>query len=255
MDNKTALITGASSGLGASFARYLSGKGLRVLLTARREERLEQLCMEINNAGGEARYFPADLSIEADRIALFEFVQRQEIPVDILINNAGFGWYGFFSEMQWETAAQLLAVNMEAAAHLTHLFLPEMLARGNGHIINIGSIAGGLPNQGIVMYGASKAFLNVFTTALYRETRGSGVTASVMRLGPVDTEFYDQARMLENGRSVPAEKAAIPVERVNKALWRLIRHPRRFVYVPRWLVLSRYVENLFGGIIDLIDYR
>ena len=102
------------------------------------------------------------------------------------------------------------------------------------------------------MYGASKAFLNAFTTALYRETRGSGVTASVMRLGPVDTEFYDRARALENGRSVPAEKAAIPVERVNKALWRLILHPRRFVYVPRWLVLSRYVENFFGGIIDMM---
>ena len=95
MDNKTALITGASSGLGASFARYLSGKGLRVLLTARREERLEQLCTAINNAGGDACYFPADLSVDADRIALFKFVQEQEFPVDILINNAGFGWYGY----------------------------------------------------------------------------------------------------------------------------------------------------------------
>jgi len=252
MDQKTALITGASSGLGESFARFLSGRGLRVILTARREERLKSLCAEIISAGGSAIYFPADLSNEAGRAGLFEFVRGKEITPDILINNAGFGWYGYFYEMPWETASNLMAVNMAASAHLTRLFLPDMLARGSGHIINIGSIAGGLPNQGIAMYGASKAFLNAFTTALYRELRGSGVTASVMRLGPVETEFYDHARSLENGLSVPAEKAAIPVERVNQALWRLICRPKRFVYVPRWLVLSRYVENLFGGIIDLL---
>jgi uncharacterized protein len=100
------------------------------------------------------------------------------------------------------------------------------------------------------MYAASKAFIDAFTTSLYRELRGSGVAASAMRLGPVETEFYDQARKKENGKSVPAEKLAIPVEKVNRVLWRLLNHPRRVVYVPGWLGISAIVEPLFGWLID-----
>ena len=168
----------------------------------------------------------------------------------MLINNAGFGWYGYFNQMQWQDARNLLAVNVEALAHLTRLALPDMLARRSGHIVNISSIAGGLPNQGIAMYAASKAFVDAFTTALYRELRGSGVTASAMRLGAIKTEFYERARSLKNGSAVPAERYAIPVERVNSALWHLLRRPRRAMYVPGWLYLSRWVEPLFGALID-----
>ena len=100
------------------------------------------------------------------------------------------------------------------------------------------------------MYAGSKAFLDAFTTALYRECHGSGVKVSVMRLGPVRTEFFDQARTKENGYSVPAERFAISTERVNRALWRLLRHPRRVMYVPGWLALSKYLEILFGAVID-----
>ena len=112
------------------------------------------------------------------------------------------------------------------------------------------SFAGGLPNQGIAMYSASKAFIDAFTTSIYREMRGSGVTASVMRLGPVETEFYDQANKKENGYAVPAEKWAIPVDSVNKALWKLLSRPRRVMYVPGWLRISAIVEPLFGWLID-----
>ena len=104
----------------------------------------------------------------------------------------------------------------------------------------------------VAVYAASKAFMDAFTTSLHRELRGSGVHASVMRLGPVKTEFYDQARELKNGRSIPAEKFSISTEQVDSVLWRLINHPQRVVYVPGWLAVSRCVEIIFGGVIDRI---
>lgn len=248
--NKIALITGASSGIGASFARFLAGHNLHVILTARRKERLSAIAREICTQGGSADYYPCDISDPAARQRLVDQIYSEVGRIDVLINNAGFGWYGYFQKMAWSDAARMMAVNVEAAVHLTRLILPDMVKEKRGHIINISSIAGSLPNQGIAIYAASKAFLDAFSTSLYRELRGSGVFVSAMRLGPVETEFYDQAKRMENGRPIPAERFAIPVERVNAALWRLLRHPRRVVYVPGWVRLSRLVEPLFSGLID-----
>jgi short-subunit dehydrogenase len=246
---KTVLITGASSGIGASFVRFLAEKGLNVLLTARRKDRMLELVQANGSMNGKVKIFPADLGIYDERMKLFESITKS-YQVDILINNAGFGWYGYFHRMPWETARQMFAINMESVAHMTSLFLTGMLDRRSGHIINIGSIAGGFPNQGIAMYSGSKAFLDAFTTSLYRELPGSGVHASIMRLGPVQTEFYDQARNLENGGSIPAENLAIGVDKVNKSLWRLLNRPSRVMYVPGWLWISQFVEPLLGGIVD-----
>ncbi|MDO9546037.1 MAG: SDR family NAD(P)-dependent oxidoreductase, partial [Pelolinea sp.] len=251
-NGKNAIITGASSGLGASFTKFLAQAGMHVVLIARRKDRLEKLQADINLKGGKASIFQVDLSIEKEREMLFVQILAEIGPIDILINNARFGWYGFFYDMKWELAKQMAEVNMQAVMHMTNLFLPAMVARKSGHIINIGSIAGALPSQGIAMYSASKAFIDAFTTSLHRELRGSGVHVSVMRLGPVKTDFYDQARELENGRSVPAEKHAISTGRVNSALRDLINHPRRVVYVPGWLAIIKYVENFFGWAVDLL---
>ena len=250
LKGKTAFITGASSGIGAAFAVYLAEQGLRVILTARREKRLLDLAEQIKQSGGEAAYYPCDLSDPAARERLAKTVQAETGHVDILINNAGFGWYGYFYKMAWADAARMLAVNIETVAHLTRLFLPKMVDRGQGHIINISSIAGGLPNQGIAIYSASKAFVDAFTTSIHRELKGSGVAASAMRLGPVETEFYEQAKEKENGNAVPAKKWAIPVESVNRALWKLLNRPRRIMYVPGWLRISAIVEPLCGWLID-----
>jgi len=251
-NNKTAVITGASSGVGASFAKFLAQTGMHVVLTARREERLKDLQTEIITLGGKASFYTADISEEDERVSLFKKINAAIGDVDLLINNAGFGWYGYYSDMPWELVKQMMAVNMMGVLHLTNQFLTGMLAQGKGHIINIGSIAGGLPNQGIAVYSASKAFLDTFTTSLYRELKGSNVHASVMRLGPVKTEFYERSREFENGGSIPAERFAISTDRVNAVLWRLINHPKRVVYVPGWMAVSRYVEPIFGGVLDRI---
>lgn len=251
-NSKIVLITGASSGIGAKTAEFLASKGFTVLLAARRKDKLAAVVETIKKMGGKAHFFEADLSIEQARIDLIAQLDRETLLPDILINNAGFGWYGHFETMSWQTGRDLIAINIEAVAHLTHLVLPGMLQRGYGHIINIGSVAGKLPEQGIALYSASKAFLDAFTSSLYRELRGSHVTASVARLGPIQTEFFDAARSHKNGGNVPAEKMAIPAEVVARRLYRLIAHPRKVVYIPWTLFISPLLETFFSGIIDLV---
>ncbi len=246
------LITGASSGIGAKTAEFLASKGFTVLLVARRKEKLSALVETIRQQGGKAYFFEADLSIEQARIDLIERLRKEDLMPDILINNAGFGWYGHYETMTWQTGRDLIAINIEAVAHLSHLVLPGMLHRGFGHIINIGSVAGKLPEQGIALYSSSKAFLDAFTTSLYRELRGSPVTVSVARLGPIKTEFFDAARSHKNGGNVPAEKMAIPAEVVARGIHRLIRHPRKVVYIPWYLFISPLLETFFSGILDLV---
>lgn len=244
--NKTAIITGASSGIGEATARKLAQMGMQVILVARREERLAGVQAAITSAGGKALAIAADLGSEKERVRVFD----QAGKADVLINNAGFGWYGYFHEMSWETAHEMLRVNIAAAAHLTSLFLPGMLVRNYGHIINVGSIAGSLPSQGVAMYGATKSFLDNFTSALVRELRGTNIHASVVRSGAVRTGFGEAALQKENGGHVPTEKVGITSERIALEISKVLIQPRRVVYVPRWLGVVPWLELSFGWAID-----
>jgi short-subunit dehydrogenase len=246
--NKIAIVTGASSGIGEATARQLARSGLQVVLVARRLERLLGLKAEIESAGGKADVIAIDLRSESNRLHLFEQVRE----VDVLVNNAGLGWYGYFNEMSWETAREMLQVNISATAHLTSLFLPGMRTRNTGHIINVGSISGSIPSQGIVMYAASKSFMDAFTTALYRETRGTQVQVSVVRAGPVKTEFCESAFNRAGGGHVPTERMGVTANQVAWHIWKLLLHPRRVIYIPRWLQIVPWVELSFGWLEDLI---
>ena len=249
-DYKSALVTGASSGIGAATARKLAAKGLKLLLVARRIDRLAALAEEIQVAGGEAETIQADLCIESERKYVIEQAIARTGGVDVLVNNAGLGWYGYYEDMPWNVAANLMEVNMTAVAHLTNQFLPHMHRQNRGHIINIGSIAGSLPNQGIALYSASKSFLDSFTTVLHRELKGTQVQCSIVRAGPVSTEFFDMAEKRPSGLRVPAEKFAITSQAVADRIWGLLLRPRRVIYVPRPLAIAPWLEILFGGIID-----
>lgn len=247
---KIALITGASSGIGEATARLLSLQGLHTVLAARRVERLTKIAEGIREQGGQANVIPVDLTQEVDRIRLYERVLGEIGPVEVLVNNAGFGWYGFYADMPWETALEMLQVNVTAAIHLTHLFLSDMRSRNSGHIINIGSVSGSIPSQGIALYGASKSFLDAFTTAVYRELGGTNVHIGVVRAGPVTSEFYQQAKKRLYGRTIPGERFAVSSERVAACIWRLLRNPKRIVYVPTLLRVTPWIELLFGWIAD-----
>lgn len=248
--NKPAIITGASSGIGAATARELARHGSHVVLIARRQERLQELSAEIQAAGGNAQVIAADLSQAAEREAVVSQVLNTMNAPGILVNNAGLGWYGYYADMPWETALEMLRVNVEAVVHLTRLLIPAMRQQNSGHIINIGSISGSLPNQGIAMYGASKAFLDAFTTSLYRELVGTNLHISVVRAGPVKSEFYHNAKNRPGGLPVPAERFAISAEQVARNICRLIIRPRKVIYVPAGLCLAPWLEILFGRIID-----
>jgi len=251
MDNwkdKIAVVTGASSGIGAATARRLAREGMRVVLVARRADRLETLAEDIRADGGTARILPADLTQEADRLR----VCAEAGAADVLVNNAGLGWYGFGSDMPWKMALEMLQVNVEAVAQLTISFLGRMRLRDAGHIINVGSISGSIPSHGIALYGATKSFLDNFTTALYRELTGTRVHVSVVRAGPVRTEFGEVALSKENGGHVPTEHVGVTANYVAWRIWKLMLRPQRVIYVPGWLGVVPWAELAFGWIIDRV---
>jgi short-subunit dehydrogenase len=244
--NKMAVVTGASSGIGEAVARKLANQGLDVVIVARRRERLETLARKIRADGGIAHVLTADLKREADRARLSE----QAGQAEVLVNNAGLGWYGYGDEMSWKTALEMLQVNVEAVVQLSLSFLSRMRRRNSGHIINIGSISGSLPSQGVALYGATKSFMDNFTTALYRELSGTRVHVSVVRAGPVKTEFGEAALLHKNGLHVPTEKMGVTAENVAERIWTLIRRPRRLIYIPGYLRFVPWLEISFGWIID-----
>jgi hypothetical protein len=250
--NKIAVVTGASSGIGAATAKKFADEGLLVILVARRLERLKDLAEEILQKGGKAQFIPADLTQEEDRAGVIQEVTGRFGGADVLVNNAGLGWYGYGAEMSWKTALEMLQVNVEAVAQLTLGFLKKMRVRGSGHIVNVGSISGSIPSQGVALYGATKSFLDNFTTALYRELRGTRVHVSVVRAGPVRTEFCETALQRENGMHVPTERVGVTSEHVAQRIWTLIRRPRRVIYVPDWLRVVPWAELTFGWVIDRV---
>ncbi len=248
---KIAVVTGASSGIGAATAKALALRGLKVVLVARRKNRLDDLAAEIRKNGGEALVIAADLSDAQERLRVHEEVRSAYGAADVLVNSAGFGWYGFGADMPWPLARRMMQVNVAAVVHLTQMFLRDMKARNGGHIINIGSVIGKLPSQGIALYSATKAFVDTFTTALYRELRGTNVHVSVVNSGAVaDTEFYKSASALEGAERMPAERFGVKPEVVADRIWSLLVKPRRAVFVPRLLGLVPMVEFYFGWAMD-----
>ncbi|MCX7681410.1 MAG: SDR family NAD(P)-dependent oxidoreductase [Anaerolineae bacterium] len=249
---KAAVVTGASGGIGAAIALRLARAGMRIALVARNRERLEALAAQVREAGGAAVVIVADLADEGERLRAYEQIRAALGPVDILVNNAGLGWYGESTEIPWSLAAQMLEVNVVAVVRFTLLFLPEMKVRRAGHIINIGSIAGSIPSQGIALYSATKSFVDAFTTGLHRELRGTGVRVSVVRAGAVATEFFDRVTSRFDRLQLPLKRWGIAPEAVAERVWKLLRRPVRVAYVPDVLRIVPWIELAFGWLMDRI---
>jgi uncharacterized protein len=247
---RTAVVTGASSGIGQATAERLAREGLDLVLVARRRSRLQALASKIRAAGGRARILVADLTRESERRRVWRDIRARSGGADILVNNAGFGWYGRSQNMSWKTARRMLQVNVEAVVQFSLGFLKDGPRNGFGHIINIGSISGSLPSQGIALYGATKSFLDNFSTALHRELKGSAVQVSLVRAGPVRTEFGQAALRDGRGLHVPTERLGVTSAHVADRVWDLVRRPRRVIYIPRWLWVVPWIEMAFGWLID-----
>ena len=202
---ETALVTGASSGIGEQFARQLSERGHELILVARRSDRLERLAEELR---GNAHVVPCDLATEADSLA--GRVSELGLEVDLVVNNAGFGTYGHFVDLDPRREAEEVRVNCEAIVTLTHALLPAMVKRERGGVIVVASTAGMQPIPYEATYSASKAFALTFTEALHEEVRGSGVRVLAVNPGPVPTE-WQQIAGHDDTALVPGE---IPAEQV-----------------------------------------
>jgi uncharacterized protein len=209
----TALITGASAGLGLEFAKRFAADGHDLVLVARRRDRLEALAGQLQQAHGvKAHVVAADLAVPDGPRRVLEEVRRLEVSVDFLVNNAGFGTSGAFSEIDLKRELEMVQVNIGALLELTRALLPGMVARKSGRILNIGSTAGFQPGPFMAAYYASKAFVNSFTEALWYELRGTGVTATVSCPGATATEFAavagnDRSRLFRMGAASPSAVA------------------------------------------------
>jgi len=181
-----AIITGASSGLGAIFADQLAKRGHSLVLAGRDEARLKAVAHRIDQ---NVELVVGDLGTTKGVEDLITQLANREI--DVLVNNAGFGTYGPFAEIDAEREHELVAVNVDALVRLTHAVLPKMLARGRGGILNVASTIAFQPGPYQATYGASKAFVLSLSQALWAETRGTGVTVTALCPGPTRTGFVD----------------------------------------------------------------
>jgi short-subunit dehydrogenase len=231
----TALVTGASRGIGRATALALARRGVSVLATALEHDELADLARECG-----AAVLPADLSREGDVLRLLDWTLDGERRIDLLVNNAGFGWYGSLGDLGAADVSDIMKVNLTAPIRLTGALAPAMVARGRGHIVNVASIAGylGVSYEGV--YAATKAGLIAFSDSVRYELAGTGVGVTVVLPAAVDTGFFTREGHAYR-RRVP--RLADP-GRVAEALVAAVEHDLPEIFVPRWMVVP---VRLRGG--------
>lgn len=192
--SKTALITGASVGIGRELAKLFAQYGYNLVLVARNAARLQEVAADLEKRFGIiAKVFPLDLTSSAAPQFLFDQLQRESIAVDVLANNAGYGKLGAFAEIPYEESAGQIELNITALTHLTKRFLAPMLERKSGRILNVASTAGFQPGPLMAVYYATKAYVISFSEALANELQNTGVTVTCLCPGLTDTEFQVRA--------------------------------------------------------------
>jgi len=193
---QTALITGPTSGIGKEFANQLAEEGYHLVLVSRSHDILASMSKELAGQYGiETHFIVADLSKTAAPERIFAETQALGIEVDLLVNNAGSHEYGLFAEVDWEAVDSLLDLNLRSVVQLTHLFLPGMIDRGKGHILNLGSTGSFVPWPNDAIYGAGKAFILRFSEALAAELRDTGVGVTCLCPGVVETAFVEKGSL------------------------------------------------------------
>ncbi len=225
--DKTVMITGASSGIGRAMAQCLARRGARMILVARRRDKLDALAATLKHHIVSGTPITADLQ-DANAIDhIMRKVQATGRPIDILINNAGVGSHGTFATADLAGMDGMMRLNMLALVHLTHRVLPDMIAHRSGHILNVASTAAFQPTPYMGVYGATKSFVLSFSMSLWYELRRSGVGVTCLCPGPVDTEFFDHGG-LEKQKAVFL-KTAMSAESVAEAACRAMEKKRSMV--------------------------
>jgi len=219
------LITGASSGIGLELARCFAADKSDLILVARSRDALESLATELRGLHDiRTEVIVADLAAADSPQKIFNELQSRGRTVDVLVNNAGFGLHGGFSELPLRRQLEIIQVNVSALVELTGLFLPGMLQRGRGGIINVGSVAGFLPGPQMAVYYASKAFVLSFSEALHEELRGTRISITNLCPGPTESKFSDTARSHRVRQSQAKKMSAQEVAEIGHADFRAGKH-------------------------------
>lgn len=257
LKGKVVLITGASSGFGEDTARLFAKEGCKVVLAARRLDRLQRLVDEIQKAGGEALAVPVDV-IQRDEI---DVMVRSALDVygqiDILFNNAGFGRLDWLENLDSARDIETqVEVNLLGVIQVTRAVLPYMLKQGYGHIINMSSVAGWLATPLYTIYSATKYGVRGFTDALRREVSPCGIKVSGIYPGPAKTEFGQHTGNPKAKRSLNVFKGlSMTSEYVARRVVELAKHPRRVVIIPWWYRVFIAIELLAPSLIDVFFTR
>jgi uncharacterized protein len=238
LDQATVLITGASAGLGAEFARQVAPRARCVILAARRTERLAELAQEIAREGLTVHGLAVDLADAAATERFVAEVRGLGEKVNVLINNAGVGDHGLFEDADWPRVEAMIDVNVTALTRVTHAFVKELIATGDAGILNVSSIACLLPLPQMAVYAATKAYVTSFSEALRAELRGTGVRVAALCPGPVDTEFSSVAGRpgIEDAQKAPGIMK-VPAERVVREGLAALEDDRARV-IPGWFVFG-----------------
>ncbi|MCH8495468.1 MAG: SDR family oxidoreductase [Balneolales bacterium] len=254
--SKTVLITGASSGIGAVFCSALAERGAKLVITARREERLLEIARRLKDAHQtEVVVIAADLSSTDGVEDLHRAIEGGGHEIDILINNAGFGYQGEFEDTDLKTYRDMMQLNMNSLTELCYLFLPGMAARGYGRVVNVASMAGVIPMPYFSVYAATKAYVISLTEALWQEYKQKGVHITALCPGPVATEFFEVSGYNPSGadgRSIQTPQDVVEValsamhnnKRFAATSWplRILNGIQKFV--PRKIALAALAQNM-----------
>jgi uncharacterized protein len=246
IEGSCVLITGASAGIGREFARQLAGRAGSLVLVARRQERLEELRDELTkrNPSLNVHLRATDLSDDRAAIELFDWLEREKLAIDLLINNAGLGDVGPFATAEIQRVKEMLAVNITALTLLTRLLLPGMIARKRGAILNVSSTAGFLPIAGFAVYAATKAYVTSFSEAIRAELHGTGVTVTSLCPGPVHTEFTQVAARSGAKRIRSPEFVHVSAEEVARAGLAAVESGRPLVIPGFIMKLGMYLVRI-----------
>ncbi len=256
LKDKVVLITGASSGFGEDAARLFAKEGCKVVLSARRLERLQTLVAEIQNEGGEALAIPVDVTERAEIEVMVQTTLDLYGKIDILFNNAGFGSVDWFENLKPERNIEtIIRVNLIGTMLVTRAVIPHMLERRQGHIINMSSVAGLIAAPLITTYSAGKYGVRAFTDALRREVSPFGIQVSGIYPGPAATEF---GQLIEKNRSRETVKRIryprLTSKYVASRVVDVAKRPRRTLVIPWWFRVITTFDTLFPVVVDWILY-
>ncbi len=251
---KWALVTGASSGIGWALAEQLAARGTNLVLTARRADRLQQLAADVTTRYKvQAQIFAADLTRPQAPSEILRFTEQKRLPIELLINNAGFGAFGEFRKIEAQRLLDMVQVNVASVVHLTHLFLPPMVERRGGYILIVASTAAFQPGPYLSTYAATKGFDLLFAEGLAEEVRRYGVRVCALCPGSTVSEFYEVAGEPAHlgGARDPTDKVArVGLQALAKGKPRVISGTRNWLGVeaqrlaPRRLV-TRVAARMF----------